>query len=167
MKIVLGCEGQSEVLLVLDLLSKETLIFDKKDILDRRPIHFRQPREIAPLIDILPIEEEIVFYRIGDTQNDEYNLSCLSARKDRISVVKVCTKPEIEILIIINEHLYDEYLKQKSKMMPKQFVKAYVSEYTNFKDYIENHDLRPAIAEYKRIKKNNKDEIYLEDLIKK
>ena len=167
MKNVLGCEGQCEVLLVMDLLSKGVLIFDKKDILDRRPIHFRQPREIAPLIDTLPMEEEIVFYRIGDTQNDEYNLTCLSARKDKIKIVKVCTKPELEILIIINEGLYDEYLKQKSKMMPKQFVKTYANGYTNFADYLENHDLRLAISEYKRLKKNEKGELFLADLIKK
>ena len=167
MKNVLGCEGQCEVLLVADLLSKGVLIFEKKDILDRRPIHFRQPREIAPLIDTLPLEEEIVFYRIGDTQNDEYNLTCLSARKDKIKIVKVCTKPELEILIIINEGLYDEYLKQKSKMMPKQFVKTYVDGYTNFADYLENHDLQFAISEYKRLKKNEKGELFLADLIKK
>ena len=136
MKRVLGCEGASEVLVMLDLIEKDLLIFDKKEILDRRPIHFRQPREIAALIDTLPIDEEIVFYRIGDTQKDDYNLSYFSARKDKITVVKVCTKPELEILIIINEGLYDEYLKQKSKMMPKQFVKIYVDGYTNIADYL-------------------------------
>lgn len=167
MKNVLGCEGQSEVLLVSDLLYKGVLIFDKKDILDRRPIHFRQPREIAPLIATLPMDEEIVFYRIGDTQNDDYNLKCFSARKDKIKTVKVCTKPELEILIIINEGLYEEYLKQKSKMMPKQFVKAYVSGYTNFYDYLNNHNMLHAILEYKRLKKSEKDELCLADLIKK
>ena len=167
MKRVLGCEGASEVQLLLALIKKGVLIFDKKEILDRRPIHFRQPREIAALIDTLPIDEEIVFYRIGDTQKDDYNLSCFSARKDKISVVKVCTKPELEILIIINEGLYSEYLKQKSKMMPKQFVKIYVSGYTSFTDYLEKHDLRLAILEYKRLKKNEKDELFLADLIKK
>lgn len=167
MKNVLGCEGQSEVQLMLDLLDKGVLIFDKNDILDRRPIHFRQPREIAALIETLPIKEEIVFYRIGDTQKDEYNLSCFSARKERITVIRVCTKPELEILIVINEGLYDEFLKQKSKMMPKQFVKAFVPGYTNIRDYIKKHDLCFAIEEYKRLKKNDKNEICIADLIKK
>lgn len=167
MKYVLGCEGQSEVQLITDLLEKEALIFDKKDVLDRRPIHFRQPREIAALIETLPIKEEIVFYRIGDTQKDEYNLSCFSARKNEITIVKVCTKPELEILIIINEGLYNQYLKQKSYMMPKQFVKIYVDGYTNIRDYLANHDLCFAIKEYKRLKKNDKNEIYIADLLKK
>lgn len=167
MKRVLGCEGPSEVQLMLDLLDKGVLIFDKKEILDRRPIHFRQPREIAALIDTLPIDEEIVFYRIGDTQKDEYNLSYFRARKDRITIIKVCTKPELEILIIINEGLYDEFLKEKSKTMPKQFVKTHVKDYTNFNDYLNAHDLRFAIDEYKRLKKNDKNEMCLADLIKK
>ena len=52
-------------------------------------------------------------------------------------------------------------------MMPKQFVKIYVSGYTSFTDYLEKHDLRLAILEYKRLKKNEKDELFLADLIKK
>ena len=65
--VVIGCEGASEVYLMNKLLEQNLLIFSKKEILDRRPIHFRQPKEIAPLIDILPIEEKIIIYRIGDT----------------------------------------------------------------------------------------------------
>ena len=166
--IVLACEGICEVQLMQRLLESNSLLFGIKDILDRRPIHLRQPKSIMPLINILPIDEKIVFYRIGDTQKDEFDISCFGqTRRENISVFKVCTKPEIEVLIIINEKLYSDYLKVKSKIAPKQFVKDHLHDYTDFIDYINNHDLLWAIEEYKRIKQNNKDEMYLDDLIKK
>lgn len=164
--VVIGCEGPCEVALVNRLLDDDLLKFDKKDILDRRPIHFRQPISIAPLINILPPEEPIIFYRVGDTQTDEYDLSCLSSREHFITVHKVCTKPEIEILIIINENLYKEFLKQKSKKHPKEFVEENVKNYSGFADYAKKHDLSIAVKQYKSLKRHRKGEEYLADLLK-
>lgn len=166
MKNVLGCEGKSEVALMNQLIDNGLLIFDKKELLDMRPIHFRQPKDIAALIDILPINEEIVFYRIGDTQRDEYDLSCFRARENHIKIIKVCTTPEIEILAIINENLYCEYLKVKSKMTPKQFAKDKIDGFESFAKYVEGHNMEYAIREYKRIKLVEKREICLADLLK-
>ena len=164
---VLSCEGPSEVQLIVILIENGDLIFTFDDILDNRPIHMRQPKTVLPLINILPPDEEIVFYRIGDTQREDFDISCLDQiRSEHVTVKKVCTKPEIEILIIINEHLYEEYMKVKSKMSPKQFVKAYIPGYTNFYDYISDHNMVWSIKEYKRIKQNDKDELYLSDLLK-
>ena len=164
--IVLGCEGNEEVYLLEYLLDKGYLIFEKKDILDRRPIHFRQPAEISALIDLLPISTELIFYRIGDKQNDDYDFRYFDLRKEHILVNKVCTLPELEILVIINEKLYDEFLKTKSKIMPKQFVKEHVKGYISIKNYLKTHDLTDAILRYKSIKKHKKDQLYLADLIK-
>lgn len=164
--IVLGCEGNEEVYLLEHLLDKGYLIFEKKDILDRRPIHFRQPDEISALIELLPIDTELVFYRIGDKQTDDYDFKYFELRKDYILVYKVCTLPELEILVIINEKLYDEFLKVKSKSMPKQFVKEHVKGYTSIENYLKTHDLKDAILRYKSIKKHKKDQLYLADLIK-
>lgn len=164
--VVLACEGACEVYLMQQLLDNDCLIFNKKEILDRRPIHMRQPKEISALIDTLSVNEKIVFYRIGDTQKEDFSLSCFWARKENISVYKVCTKPEIEILIIINEHLHEEYMKTKSKVSPKQFVKTHIKDYVSFNDYIQNHDMIWSIKEYKRIKRNDKNELYIDDLLK-
>ena len=163
---VLGCEGNEEVYLIDYLLDKGYLIFDRKDILDRRPIHFRQPKDISPLIDLLPQDTEIVFYRIGDKQNDDYDFRYFRLREEHIKTVKVCTLRELEILVIINENLYDEYLKNKSQTMPKQFVKEYVKGYTNIKEYLFKHDLKEAIIKYKSLKKHDKGQLYLADLLK-
>lgn len=166
--IVLSCEGNSEVQLMTKLLEDGHLAFAIEDILDNRPIHIRQPNTILPLINIMPIDEDIVFYRIGDTLRDDFNISCFGQmRCEHIKVIKICTKPEIEMLIIINEHLFEEYQKVKSKMNPKQFVKTYVRDYVSFASYVSSHDMTWSIKEYKRIKRNNKDELYIADLLKR
>lgn len=166
MKYVLACEGKSEVELIQKLLDNNQLVFDIDDILDNRPLHLRQPKTITPLIATLPSKENIVFYRIGDTQKDTFDTSCLRMRIEYISVIKVCTTPEIEILVIINENLLNEYNKVKSYTMPKEFVKQYVHGYKDFANYIESHDMIFAIKEYKRIKKTEKNVLCLADLLK-
>lgn len=152
--------------LINKLLDDNVLIFCRKDILDRRPIHFRQPRFIAPLINTLPPDEPLIFYRIGDTQKDEYDLSCLSCRADKITIYKVCTKPELEILVIIKENHYDKYLKVKSKIQPKQYLKNELSSLGKFSDYVLQNDMTEPIKKYKNLKQHKKDEIYLADLLK-
>ena len=164
--IILACEGPSEVVLINKLLDDNALIFDRKDILDRRPIHFRQPKIIAPLINTLPIDEPLIFYRIGDTQKDKYDYSCLSFRSDRITEYKVCTKPEIEILVIIKENLYEKYLKTKSKVQPKQFLKNEFNGLGSFSDYILKNDMIDAIKKYKNLKRHKKDEMFLAELLR-
>lgn len=166
--VVLACEGNSEVELLNQLMSNNNLVFKHEQILDRRPIHLRQPKLIVPIINILPADTDITIYRIGDTQKDDFDISCFGDnRQKKTKIIKVCTTPEIEILIIINENMYDEYLKVKSKIKPKQFVKVFVPNYISFSDYINNHDMVAAIKEYKRIKKNRRGELYLADIIKK
>ena len=168
MKVVLACEGNCEVKLMLNLLEKDALIFNKRDILDQRPLKLRQPKTIAPIINTLPEDEEIIFYRIGDTQRDTFNISCFGlTRIEHITVIKICTMPEIEILIIINEGKYTEYLKEKSESSPKDFIKIHLGNIASFEEYIKTNDMTYAIREYKRIKKHKqKDEQYLADLLK-
>lgn len=169
MYIGLLCEGNSEVQLMQYLLDKNALIFSKEQIIDRRPIHARQGKKIKPIIDSMPIDVDIVLYRIGDTLKEKFDLSCFGEkRKSHITIIDINTKPEIEILIIIKEGLYNEYLKLKSKIKPKQFIKQYLKEYSNFNDYLLQNNLILAIKEYKRLKhsnKNNRNNIFLADII--
>lgn len=164
---VLACEGQTEVILMLYLLQKGYLIFDKREILDRTPIHLRQPEKIRPIIETLPIDEKITIYRIGDTLTDVFDISCFGKiREEHIDVIDVCTKPEIEILIIICENKYRDYLKYKSKMSPKEYVKSFIDPKLNFEDYIKKHEIIDAIMKYKTLKEKEKNRLTLADLIK-
>lgn len=66
----------------------------------------------------------VKLYRVGDKQNDK-----LSIPKDLKNIVsnkeiyKYCTKPELEMLLILNEDLEKEYEKNKSMQLPKTFAK--------------------------------------------
>lgn len=168
--IVLACEGKSELDLVNLLLDEGKLCFTRDDLLDHRAHHVRQLNDIAALIQILPMQTELIVYRIGDTQKDEYDLSRFKIRRDSglLDIRKVCTRPEIEILVIIGEGQWDDFLKKKSKIKPKQFVKASIKEYSSFSDYLKAKDVDEivmAIREYKRLIKNKPGEMYLADLL--
>lgn len=115
MKILLACEGQSEVFLLNSLIEKSYLNFKYPLLLDE-PIRLRQLAEIAPIINALPINEEIIIYRVGDTLKEDFDLSKFKMRINHMKVYKVCTKPEIEVLVIINEGIYTEYIKKKQEI---------------------------------------------------
>ena len=60
--------------------------------------------------------------RIGDVQNE--NLKIPTDYREKITAVeKYCTKPEIEMLLIIAEGLVKEFEKTKSTVSPKDFAK--------------------------------------------
>lgn len=120
MKILLACEGQSEVYLLNGLIKRGYLVFPCPLLLDE-PIHVRQLSPLAPIINSLPVDEDIIVYRIGDTLKDKLSLTNFKLRSEHILSYKYCTKPEIEVLVIINEGLYKEYLKKKIQLTPKDF----------------------------------------------
>lgn len=163
MKILLACEGKSEVYLINSLIDRGYLAFNCPLLLDE-PQVLRQLYKIEPIINILDRDEEIIIYRIGDTLNEPLDFSSFKMREQYIKVHKVCTKRELEILVIINEKLYSDFLKCPKNTKPKSFINERLKDY-NPESYFQNHDMMWAIKEYKRLKKHNKDEIYLCDFI--
>ena len=165
MKILLACEGQSEVYLIKNLIERGHLSFDHPLLLDE-PIKLRQLVEIAPIINSLPKDEDLIVFRIGDTLKDELSLLKFEMRSNHIKVFKVCTKPEIEILVIINENLFSEFNKKTKNTKPKSFVREKIKDFEP-EDYFSRHDMLNDLIEYKRLKNHKKDEMYLIDLIRK
>lgn len=165
--IVVACEGKSELKLIMHLIERGIFFVSKEELLDDRPIHIRQLKEISSLINALDINEKIYVYRVGDTQKDKYDLSCFDARGDKIEIYKVCTKPEIEILVIFNEGKYKDYCKEhrETNISPKQYLKSHFKECSSVEEYIKRHDIVPAIRQYKKVKKHKDDEMYLDDLL--
>lgn len=160
---IVTSEGKCELYLADQLIDSGHFFLTRDEILDNRVHHIRQLVSIQSLINLLPKDEEIDVYRIGDTQKDEYDLTPFKLREEHIHIHKICTKPEIEILIVINEDKYKEF--QKSGLSPKEYVKSNLPNCYDFKQYIESHDMIWAVKEYKRIKRHKKDELYLNDFI--
>ena len=166
--ILLACEGPCEQRLMAKLLEAEALIFSARDLLDERPWHLRQIQPVLPLVNLLPLKEPLEIYRIGDTQKDSFRTDGLSLRE--VTVKKYCTKPEIEILIIILADRYKEYVKVKSKVKPKEFVREQLPELAKFGDALDAFvaaEWAAAIMSYKELQgAHKKDEHYLADLLK-
>lgn len=176
MKKLIMCEGPNEVKVIDILLRHDCLKFTNDDLLGLRPYHARQIDKSAIVkteLNLYPYKVEVL--RIGDSLNDALKIP--KDYKNKIAnVEKYCTKPEIEMLLIIAENLTAEFNKVKSKQNPKTFSKQNIKcgkrKYKNDTDfYTEYFDgdidkLVNAIKEYKRIKKHKNDELYLADLLK-
>ena len=109
---ILACEGQSEVALIQSLFDFGHFPPLSGFFLGQ-PLHVRQITKYIPLINSSPISTDIEILRIGDTQKDPLSMKGLELREEHITVTKYCTRPEIEILVIINEGLYQDYQKRR------------------------------------------------------
>lgn len=80
--------------------------------------------------------------RIGDKLSDQ--LTIPKEYKGKIKdVKKYCTKPELEMLLIISEGLNADFEKEKSKKSPKIFSKEHIvyhrTRYDNSTDFYRNY----------------------------
>ena len=164
------CEGTNEETLINLLLDKNKLKFSRSDLIGLKPYHARQLTHPVITTELKHYNGPTTILRIGDSQKIPKDLQRIVSKKN---VIKYCTKPEIEILFIINENVLKDY--QKSKMPPSKYIKNYFHlkgiNYTKsnefFKEYYKNiQDLINNLEEYKHLKKHSKDELYLVDLIK-
>lgn len=178
MKLLIMCEGANEKKIVDVLLRNNCLTFTEDNLLGLTPFHARQITNNAQVKTELNIYTgEVKILRIGDKQSDK--LVIPKEYKDRIvSVEKYCTKPELEILLIIAAGMMNEYEKVKTSVTPKEFAKGKIrcdkKKYDNSSKFYElyfgdNVDLLIfAIKEYKRIhgKTHENDEHCLSELLK-
>ena len=170
------CEGKNEEALVNLLIDNNKLILTREDLIGRKPYNVRQLTHPVIKTEIKHYNDEIIVYRIGDKQSDEVKVPL--DLKDYVSksrIFKFCTKPELEILLIINEGMLKDY--NKSRLTPKQYalknIKFNGRKYDQSTDFLINYyekrvnNLVNNISEYKRIKKkHNKEEHYLCELLK-
>lgn len=177
MKWLFMCEGPNEREVINILLEHHCLEVSEDDLLGLTPYHARQittSAQVRTELNLYP--GKVVVCRIGDSQNEKLKIPA-DYKEKIVEIRKYCTKPELEMLLIIAENLYREYEKVKSNTKPKDFAKQRIScgrkRYDNstafYRAYFgENPDLLVhTIREYKRLKVSHKrDELYLADLLK-
>lgn len=179
MKILLMCEGQNEEVLLNILLDNNALVINRDDLIGRRPYPIRQLNNPIIKVELKHYGLPIKIYRIGDTQNDKLIIpNDLKRFVSKNDIYKFCTKPELEILMIINENLEKEYEKVKSYESPKLFAKKnikfngkrYDQSSLFFQEYYGGENVKNLIRNIKKYKKyknhRRKDELYLADLLK-
>ena len=177
MKYLIMCEGPNELEIIRMLLEHDKLIFTEDDLLNLVPYHARQIGKSSAVKAALNLYHgDVHVLRIGDKLSDQLTIS--KEYKGKIKdVKKYCTKPELEMLLIISEGLDADFEKEKSQKGPKIFSKEHViynrTRYDNSTVFYRNYYgdridlLVDAIKRYKQLKgKHQRDEGYLADLLK-
>lgn len=179
MKYLVMCEGPNEKAVVEMLLDAELLKFSRDDLVGLNVYHARQLT--APVIrtNLSIYTGEFDVFRIGDSMTEK--LAVPSDYQDRVREIrKFCTKPELEMLLIIAEGKEAEFEKVKAgkhRIKPKDFSKANITynrvRYNNstqfYWDYFGSdiESLVDAIQKYRQTHgAHKKDEEYLADLLK-
>ncbi len=176
MKYLVLLEGKCEEAMVQSLIDTGRFAIPVDDMLDERPflgLSIKRHPQAQILIRQLMPEEKVKVVRIGDTLSD--NISIPKDLKKKIDGVEnYCTKPEIEMLLIINEGLYDDYQKVKNTQKPKLFAKSHITykgkkykpSYPWLYEYFTQEDLVSMLQEYKRLSNHEKEERHVYDLVK-
>ena len=177
MKYLIMCEGPNELAIINILLENDLLSIKEDDLLGLKPYHARQIYNNSAVkleLNIYP-ENDVCILRIGDTLTDKITIPVDYSEKI-VKIEKYCTKPELEILLIIAEGLLKEYNKNKSTIQPKEFAKTEISyngkRYDNSTDFYKKYFgertdlLVKSIREYKHLKRHRKGELFLADLLK-
>ncbi len=177
MKYLVMCEGPNELEIIRILLRHNCLWFNSDDLLNLVPYHARQISSSTVVQTALNLYKgEVRVLRIGDSLSEKLVIPS-KYKTQIISIDKYCTKPELEMLLIIAENLVNEYEKEKSFKKPKLFAKENIKmgkiKYNNstsfYADYFGNNIklLIWCIRKYKEIKgSHKKDELYLADLLR-
>ena len=123
MKYLIMCEGPNELEIIRMLLEHDKLVFTEDDLLNLVPFHARQIEKSAAVKTALNLYHgEVQVLRIGDKLGEELKIP--KAYKSQITDVrKYCTKPELEMLLLISEHIESSFEKVKSVVSPKLFCK--------------------------------------------
>lgn len=178
MKILVMCEGSNELELFKIMLENRLLKFDEDDLLGLRPYHARQidrSTQVRNELNLYP-GNDVLVVRVGDTLRDSLRIP-KDYRPKIQKVEKYCTKPELEMLLILSFGLFGEFEKTKSSLRPKDFAKGHIEfngrKYDNgssfYRDYYGSNPLKLAkdILEYRRLKGGHaRDELYLADLLR-
>lgn len=177
MKYLIMCEGSNELTIINMLLENNKLKIKNDDLINLVPFNAKQLSNPTIMSFLTTYNKPVTVLRIGDTQRDRFPIPRELKHivsKDRI--IKYCTLPELEILLIINEGMYTQFIKSGEKK-PKTFAKRNIIynkiRYDQSNDFLRMYYggkritcLINSLKEYKRLKKHNNDEKYLIDLVK-
>ena len=165
------CEGGAETAIIDMLVDANKLIFSRDLMLNEEVIRCRNAKDFQQRYLRKGFESKITILRVLDSHSEGFRLS--PAYEHKVDVIKVVTSPEIEMLLILAEDKYDEYMKKSSVMSPSSFCKQILKLNGNIKSqnfikhYFSDIDmLISTIQEYKRVHVLKRGEIYLADLLK-
>lgn len=169
-------EGTCEKALLQVLIDKGNFIYSEDSLLYRQIFHKRRiDYSLVEMINLLESSEKIIIIRVADKLEDNFIIP--DEVSDRIiSVQKVLTKPEFEMLYILHLGKFKDYVKVKSKMKPcdylHQIYPNYEKKYNFTYDYfnkLSSDEILQILNLYsqKRGKCHNKNDLCLLNLFKR
>jgi len=139
MKYLILTEGECELGLINVLLEKNMMIYSFDDLVYERAYHERQLTDkIKERINSLPYDEKITIIRIGDKLTDSINIPP-EYKEKIVEQIKVCTKPEFEILHIIHKKKINEFIHRKTEIYASEYLKSIDKTYKKTRDYNYNY----------------------------
>ena len=164
---IISCEGTGEEVVIRKLLAADRLVFPATDVVDIT--RSRKATDIQT--DYLGFEYDwpVCVLRVLDSPRERFRLGRLYA--DRFPVASVYTRPEIEMLVIIREGRYSDYVKRKSTTKPSVYCKDIlrmrdVKSAGFLEDYWDVESITAAAREYRRVSHLDHGELCLADIVR-
>lgn len=164
--VLFVCEGTCEQVLVDILRRADLFVMPSENIVD--VTRFRKASQIQDAYLNLDYDWPLTIVRVVDSLKERFKLGNLY--RDSFEVVNVHTRPEVEILLIINEGRYSDFMKYKSKLKPSEYCiqklgMSKVKSASFLESYWDAKSLCKAAREYKRLHKFEAGEICLTDIL--
>lgn len=164
--VLISCEGEAENTIISILKSNDAFCFPPNQILDIT--NKRKACDIQEEYLNIDYGKPLFLLRIVDSKSAQFQLGNLY--RERCVVYDIHTRPEIEMLVIIREGMYDTYQKVASSMKPSDFCKQtlrmpYVKRPTWLNGYWDFASLKSAIIDYRRLHRLSKGELCLADIL--
>ena len=133
-------EGNDEKAFLDLLLERGLLKFSKEELFYDDIFHLRQLKgDIIIKLRTLGHEDTVDIYRVGDKLSDVLRIpnEIKKLPIKRINKIEdVLISPEFEILMIIHENKYNNFLKEKSKTKASDYYKKLHNEYDKSSKYV-------------------------------
>lgn len=163
--ILISCEGGAEDTIIRMLLSNGCLAFSEDNVIDVTCL--RKASDIERQYLGFEYDGPVRLLRIVDSLRARFQLGALY--RDKCSVYRVCTRPEIEVLNILNEGRFADY--ERKGLKPSVYCKQHlhmsdVKRPGFLESYWNVDDLIDGIREYARVHRVESGEYTLADLLK-
>ena len=163
--ILISCEGGAEDFIVRMLLDHRRFAFGWDNVID--VTRLRKASDIERQYLGFEYDRPVRLLRIVDSLRAGFQLGALY--RGRCTVHRVCTRPEIEVLNILNEGRYADY--ERTRLKPSDYCKQQlgmvdVKRPEFLASYWSVDDLAACVREYARIHRAEPNEHTLADLLK-
>lgn len=138
--VLIMTEGSDELSFINVLIDRGILKFNKEQLLMEEIYHARQiTGQLIGNIQSLPIGDTVNIYRIGDKLSDKLKIPKEILPEKINCKYDISTTPEFEILFLLNENLYDDYMKVKSFKKPSEYYKEYNRKYKKQASFVKEY----------------------------